>query len=66
MRYADIERRLEHLERLEQAQATEASLTARLAGLDPETRKAIEGIRPVDRERWMSGMEWFGSLPGDP
>ncbi len=66
MRYADIERRLELLERQQQAQDTDATFAVQLAGLDPATRAAIEALRPIDRERWVSGMEWFGSLPGDP
>ncbi len=58
--YKAIERRLEQLERQHQEQHTDAGLTERMEALDPATRSAIEALSPVDRERWVTGMEWFG------
>ncbi len=61
----EVARRLAALEQAADDQQRDVGYEVQLAGLDSETRSAIEALSPVDRERWITGMEWFGSLP-DP
>lgn len=63
MRYGDIERRLAKLEQVAEIEQRDAAAEMDLACLDPLVQDALRSVRPEDRERWIAGMTWFGSLP---
>jgi hypothetical protein len=62
MKYGDIEKRLTRLEQASDGQQRDTAYEAQVVELDPGTQAALRTLTPEDREHWITGMVWFGSL----
>jgi hypothetical protein len=62
-----MERRLEELERQTAPRRvpgmTDDGLSEQLAGLDPQTRAALDTLSHEDFRRWVGGMVWYATQP---